>query len=143
MHASYVFRVTVRLESEAPSVSIDPASARTELTVHRDAPEPGADGWLFFRTTLWRGDVADEEYARRLAAEWLGGDDADPAGTDAAGGLPFEVESVAFSELRTDEAYYEAFKREIAADLETFNAEHVSEVLSKYLGSSIRVTDGS
>ncbi|EMA27454.1 LWR-salt protein [Halobiforma nitratireducens] len=134
MHAAYVFRVTVRVRSPTPAVTVDPGSATTELTVRRDAPEPGTDGWLFFRDTLWRGEVSDPEYARRLATEWLEADDGDD---------PLAVESVTFSELRTDEAYYDALKGEIGADLEAFNADSVSEVLSKYLGSSIRVTDGT
>ena len=52
---------------------------------------------------------------------------------------PPPVESVSFSELQTTEAYLDDLKRAIAADLEAFNTESVSEVLKKYLGSSIRV----
>ncbi|SDR01996.1 LWR-salt protein [Natronobacterium texcoconense] len=128
MEAHYVFRVTARIEGTTPSVSVDPATAETTVTVYREAPEPGTEGWLFFRNTLWRGEVSDPEYGRQLAEEWLGD------------GL--EVRSVAFSELRTDEAYFAALKDAIADDLEAFKAANVSEVLSKYLGSSIRVTDG-
>ncbi|AFZ74326.1 LWR-salt protein [Natronobacterium gregoryi] len=128
MQAHYAFRVTIRLESTTPSVSIDPATAETTVTVYRQAPEPETKGWLFFRNALWRGEVADHEHARGLAEEWLGDG--------------FEVESVAFSELRTDEAYLEAFEDAIAADLGAFKASTVSEVRSKYLGSSIRVVDG-
>ena len=80
---------------------------------------------LFFRDTLWRGEVSDPEYGRQLAEEWLG----EP------------VESVSFRELQVDETYFAALKEAIADDLAAFNAEHVDEVLSKYLGSSIRVTD--
>ncbi|MFC6716578.1 LWR-salt protein [Natrialbaceae archaeon GCM10025810] len=123
MEARYVFRVRVRLEVEpgAEAVSLEPRTAET--TLFYDAPEPGADGWLFFRNTLWRGEVSDRAYARRLVDEWLSP----------------PVESVAFSELQVDEEYFEALKAEIAADLEAFNADAVSEVLSKYLGSSVRV----
>jgi hypothetical protein len=126
MNAEYVFRVTVRLEPATDGVRIDSADAERTVTVSREAPEPGSEGWLFFRNTLWRGEVADEAYGRQLAAEWLG----EPLGA---------IETVEFSEFRTDEAYFEAMKAEIAADLELFKAENVSEVLSKYLGSSIRV----
>ena len=49
------------------------------------------------------------------------------------------VTSVSFRELQTDEAYLDALKAEIAEDLEPFNADSVTEVVSKYLGSSIRV----
>ncbi|SIR67620.1 LWR-salt protein [Natronorubrum thiooxidans] len=125
MEAQYVFRAQVRLEADDPSVSIEPATAETSVTFALEAPEPGTEGWLFFRDTLWRGELGDAAYGRQLAEEWLG----DP------------VESVSFRELQVDQAYFEALKAEIAADLETFNADHVSEVLSKYLGSSIRVTD--
>ncbi|ELZ19539.1 hypothetical protein C477_07713, partial [Haloterrigena salina JCM 13891] len=51
------------------------------------------------------------------------------------------VESVLFRELQVDEEYFAALKDAIADDLDLFNADNVSEVLSKYLGSSIRVTD--
>lgn len=127
MDASYVFRVQLRLGPAAEAVRVDPASAETTVTVSRNAPEPDTEGWLFFRNTLWRGEVADHEYARRLAAEWLG----EPLGA---------IESVEFREFQTDEAYFAAMKEAIAADLELFNADTVSEVLSKYLGSSVRVT---
>ncbi|MGQ3411260.1 LWR-salt protein [Natrinema sp. LN54] len=130
MDANYTFRVRLRIEPAQAFVSLEPSSAETTVTLFRDAPEPGTEGWLFFRNTLWRGEVSDEEYARQLAAEWLGV----PERT---------VEAVDFRELQTDEAYLEALESEIAADLELFKAESVSEVLSKYLGSSIRVTDSS
>jgi len=131
MDARYVFRVRVRLEPAQENVSLEPkSSAETTVTLFRGAPEPGTEGWLFFRNTLWRGEVSDEDYARRLAAEWLGV----PERT---------VESVDFRELQADEDYLEALKSEIEADLEAFNADDVSEVLSKYLGSSVRVTDAS
>ena len=130
MDARYVFRVRVRLEPAQENVSLEPSSAETTVTLFRGAPEPGTEVWLFFRNTLWRGEVSDEDYARRLAAEWLGV----PERT---------VESVDFRELQADEDYLEALKSEIEADLEAFNADDVSEVLSKYLGSSVRVTDAS
>ncbi|RQG99934.1 LWR-salt protein [Natrarchaeobius oligotrophus] len=127
MDGEYAFRVRVRLEPAGEGVRLEPGSAETAVTLFREAPEPGTEGWLFFRDTLWRGEVGDQEYARRLAEGWLD--------------LP--VESVSFRELRADEAYFEALKAEIADDLAAFNADDVSEVLSKYLGSSIRVVDGS
>ncbi|ELY47818.1 LWR-salt protein [Natronorubrum bangense] len=125
MDARYVFRAQVRLEADEPSVSLEPSTAETSVTFFLEAPEPGTEGWLFFRDTLWRGEISDSAYGGQRAEEWLG----EP------------VESIRFSELQVDEAYFEALKTEIAADLEAFNAETVSEVLSKYLGSSIRVTD--
>ncbi|ELY67921.1 LWR-salt protein [Natrinema versiforme] len=130
MDANYTFRVRFRIEPTVPFVSLESGSAETTVTLFRDAPEPGTEGWLFFRNTLWRGEVSDEEYGRQLAAEWLGV----PERT---------VEAVDFRELQTDEGYLEALESEIAADLELFKADSVSEVLSKYLGSSIRVTDSS
>ena len=128
MDANYVFRV--RLEPAREPVSLEPSSAATTVTLFREAPEPGTEGWLFFRNTLWRGEVADEPHARRLAAEWLGV----PERT---------VEAVDFRELRTDEEYFDALKAEIESDLEPFKADAVSEVLSKYLGSSIHVTEST
>lgn len=125
MDARYVFRAELRLEADESAVSLEPSTAGTTVTVFREAPEPGEAGWLFFRDTLWRGEVGDADYGCRLAEEWLG----EP------------VESVSFRELQVDEAYFAALKDAIADDLDLFNAENVSEVLSKYLGSSIRVTD--
>ncbi|SDJ35230.1 LWR-salt protein [Natronorubrum texcoconense] len=125
MEARYVFRATIRLEPDQPSVRLDPSTAETTVTVFHEAPEPGREGWLFFRDTLWRGEVSDAAYGRGLVEEWLD----EP------------VESVSFRELQVDQEYFAAMKDAIAADLETFNAENVSEALSKYLGSSIRVTD--
>ncbi|ELZ18907.1 hypothetical protein C478_00455 [Natrinema thermotolerans DSM 11552] len=129
MDARYVFRVRVHIEPARAVVSLEPDSAETTVTLYRDAPETGTEGWLFFRNTLWRGAVGDDDYARRLAAEWLGV----PERT---------VDAVDFRELQTDEAYLDALTEAIAADLEAFKADDVDDALSKYLGSSIRVTDG-
>jgi len=119
--ARYVFRVRFRLDPDPAGVAVDPSTFETTLT--READPPGTAGWRFFRDNCWRGELADEAHFRDL--------------TESALGVP--VESVQFSELRTDEDYLAALKRAIADDLASFNAEGVSEVLSKYLGSSIRV----
>ena len=120
--ARYVFRATLSLDPAA-GWTADPD--RFETVLSRTAPPPGEDGWLFFRDHLWRGELGDASHGRRLAADALG--------------MP--VDSVSFSELRTTAAYLDDLKRAIAADLGAFNAETVSEVLKKYLGSSIHVTD--
>ncbi|RQG92195.1 LWR-salt protein [Natrarchaeobius chitinivorans] len=125
MDGQYVFTAQVRLEPAREFVSLDPNTAETTVTVFLEAAEPGTGDWLFFRNTLWRGEVGDEEHGRQLAEEWLD--------------LP--VESVSFRELQVDEEYFETLKAAIADDLEPFNADAVSEVLTKYLGSSIRVVD--
>ncbi|MFB6096442.1 MAG: LWR-salt protein [Haloferacaceae archaeon] len=121
MEAAYVFRVRFRLEPRG--VRVDPQEFETVLG--KPAPEPGEDGWLFFRDVLWRGEVGDETHVRSLAEGWL----------------DVPVTRVAFSEFETDSAYREALEDEIEADLEPFNADSVTEVLHKYFGSSIRVTD--
>ena len=118
--ARYVFRVTVRLDP-APGYSAAPATFETVLS--RAADPPGEDGWLFFRDTLWRGELGDQSHGRRLAED----------------ALSVPVESVSFSELQTSDAYLDELKGAIADDLDAFNADTVSEVLKKYLGSSIRV----
>ncbi|QIO23802.1 LWR-salt protein [Haloarcula sp. JP-L23] len=118
--ARYVFRVTVRL-TPGEGLAVEPD--RFETVLYRTANPPGEDGWLFFRDNLWRGNLADEAHFRRQATDALG--------------VP--VESASFSELQTTEAYLDALQAAIAADLDAFNAENVTEVLSKYLGSSIRV----
>ncbi|MBX0294774.1 LWR-salt protein [Haloarcula nitratireducens] len=118
--ARYAFRVTFRLD---PAQGVTTEPGRFETTLYRAADPPGEDGWLFFRDNCWRGNVADEGHVRQLAEDALG--------------VP--VESVSFSELQTSEAYLDDLKAAIAADLGAFNADNVTEVLSKYLGSSIRV----
>ena len=121
--ARYVFGVKFRLAVDGPGLSVEPERFETRLV--RRADQPGDDGWLFFRDNLWRGELGDERAIREEA--------------ESALGVP--VESVDFRELQTDEAYLDALKAEIAADLDQFNASSVTEVLSKYLGSSIRVQE--
>jgi hypothetical protein len=121
VHGEYVFRVRLRVEPSDPDVSLAPGTFETVL--RKRAAEPGTDGWLFFRDTLWRGEVNDEAYARELAT--------------AALGVP--VESVEFRELACDQAYYDALRAAVAADFDPFRADDVPEALSKYLGSSLRV----
>ena len=127
MEAAYVVRVAVRFDP--PTAAVDPD--RFETTMEIPAAEPGTDGWLFFRDRLWRGEVGDEPSFRRLAAARLGLADAGSV----------EVVDADFRELRTDEAYFDALKEAIAADLSRFNADSVDEVLRKYLGSSVHVRD--
>jgi hypothetical protein len=119
--ARYVFRIEVGLEPDADGLWTDPD--RAETTLSRAADDPGTSGWLFFRDTLWRGELADERHFRAAAEDELGR----------------PVVSASFSELRTDQAYLDDLKAAIADDLTPFNAGSVSEVLGKYLGSSIHV----
>ncbi|MDG5777632.1 LWR-salt protein [Haloarculaceae archaeon H-GB2-1] len=122
--ARYVFGVRFRLDPTVEGVSVDPETFET--TLFRRADPPGEDGWLFFRDNCWRGELADEAHFRELTEE----------------ALDVPVVAVDFRELRTDEAYLSALKAEIADDLSLFNASSTTEVLSKYLGSSIHVRDG-
>jgi hypothetical protein len=119
--AEYVFGVTVRIDPTVDDVRVDPRSFET--TLYRRADPPGADGWLFFRDNLWHGEANHPDHLREVAAE----------------ALDVPVAAVDFRELRTDEAYLDALKAEIAANLDLFNADATTEVLSKYLGSSIHV----
>jgi hypothetical protein len=119
--AHYVFRVRFRVDPTDPEVSVKPATFETVL--HREAAPPGEDGWLFFRDNLWRGAVNDERHLRETASETLGVD----------------VVSVTFSELVCTEAYLERLREEISASLELFRADDATEVVSKYLGSSVRL----
>ena len=120
--AHYVFRVRFRLAPAPTDVDVDPETFETTLS--RRAAPPGEEGWRFFRDNLWRGAVGDEPYLREA--------------TEQALGVP--VESIAFSELRTDRAYLDALRAAIREDLGAFRADSVEAALSKYLGSSIRVT---
>ena len=122
--ARYVFGVTVRIEPGVSGVSLDPD--HFETTLYRAADPPGQEGWLFFRDNLWRGELNDEAYFRELTAEALG--------------VP--VVAVSFRELRTTEAHLDALRSAIADELASFNADTVDQVLSTFLGSSIRVVDG-
>ncbi|MFH5799731.1 LWR-salt protein [Haladaptatus sp. CMAA 1911] len=121
MDARYVFAVRFRLEPDVPGVGLDPQEFETRL--YRRADPPGEDGWQFFRDNLWRGNIGDERYFRTLTSEALG--------------VP--VTSVEYRVFETDEEYYDALKAEIAEDLAAFKADSVSEVISKYLGSSVEV----
>ena len=122
MDGAYVFRVRFRVDA-SDAVTVAPGSFETTLRYR--APDPGTDGWLFFRDNLWRGEVNDREHARRLVEDELG--------------VP--VETVDFRSLRADRAYVDALRDAIAGDLGAFNADDVDEVVSKYLGSSIDVVD--
>lgn len=121
MDAAYVFGVTFRLDPT--DVDVDPD--RFETTIELPANEPGADGWLFFRDRLWRGEIGDVSAFRRLATDRLG----------------VEVVDASFRELRTDKAYLEALKRAINDDLGRFNADSTDETLHKYFGSSVHVRE--
>jgi len=123
--AEYVLGCRFRLEPASADLRAEPSEFET--TLYREADPPGEDGWLFFRDNCWRGELNDPEYVRDLTDEALG----------------VTVLSVDFRELRTDEAYLDALKDEIAANLDLFNADDVPAVLSKYLGSSIHVRPGS
>lgn len=121
--AAYLFEVQLYLDAEAPDVWLDPAI--TETTMHKAAPEPGAEGWMFFRDNLWRGEINNYEHTRRLAEEALG----------------MEVRSIEFRELRASEDYYEDLQDEIADNLDAFKADDAAEVVKKYLGSRVHVRE--
>ncbi len=121
--AEYVFAVDIQLSPADPDVRLEPTSIET--TLFKRADTPGTEGWLFFRDNLWRGDVNEPDHLRALAEETL----------------DVPVRSIEFREFRTDEAYYEAFRTEIADNLELFNAENAADVVTKYLGSRIHVRE--
>jgi hypothetical protein len=121
MDAAYVFAVAFRLDPE--EATADPG--RFDTTLEIPASAPGDEGWLFFRDRLWRGGIGDEPSFRSLASDRLGA----------------EVVDADFRELRTDREHLDALKREIAADLDRFNADSVDEALHKYLGSSVHVRE--
>jgi hypothetical protein len=110
MDARYVFAVRFRLEPDVSGVSLEPQEFETRL--YRRADLPGEEGWQFFRDNLWRGNIGDERYFRKLTSEALG--------------VP--VTSVEYRAFETDEEYYDALKAEIATDLAAFKADSVSEV---------------
>ncbi|PSQ41030.1 hypothetical protein BRD14_07220 [Halobacteriales archaeon SW_5_68_122] len=121
--AEYVFSVRLDISPTDPELRLEPTTVET--TLFRTAADPGETGWLFFRDNLWRGEVNDPDHLRESAEDALG----------------LEVRSVEFRELRAEAAYVEALKTEIADSLDLFNADDTAEVLKKYLGSRIHVTD--
>ncbi|WP_115865248.1 LWR-salt protein [Halorussus litoreus] len=127
MDARYVFAVRFRLDPAVGGVSVAPDEFETRL--YREADPPGEDGWLFFRDNLWRGEINDADHFRRLTEDALGTTDT----------RSVTVLSVEYRALETDEEYLDALKDEIGDDLAQFNADSVSAVLNKYLGSSLEV----
>lgn len=121
MEGRFAFAVELRLEPDTSAVRLEPTVVETRCLLA--APEPGEDGWLFFRDTLWRGEIGDEDHVRSLLADHIG--------------LP--VESASFRGFHVDEAYREALETEIAEDLAAFRADSVTEVIHKYLGSTLEV----
>lgn len=124
--AEYVFRVRFRLSSQS-GVRIDPETFETLLSW--PAAQPGSAGWLLFRDHLWRGEVTDQSSLRELAENALGS---------------VTVEHVAFVELRTNSAYFDALLDAIDAQLQAQpspfgNATSAEEVVKKYLGSAVHV----
>ncbi|WP_232702707.1 LWR-salt protein [Halobacterium wangiae] len=122
MDAAYVFAVRFRLEPTG-GVRVDPQVFETRL--RRPADPPGDPGWRFFRDNLWRGDLGDPVRFRSVVED----------------ALDVPVESVEYRSLETDREYYEALQAEIAADLAQFNADTTTEVLNKYLGSSVELRE--
>ena len=122
MDAAYVFAVRFRLDP-GRGLGVDPETFETRL--RRPADDPGNSGWLFFRDNLWRGDLADPAGFRELTADALG--------------VP--VDSVEYRALETDREHFDALREAIGDDLAIFKADTVDEVVSKYLGSSVEVTD--
>ncbi|WP_396611749.1 LWR-salt protein [Haloferax sp. S1W] len=120
MSLTYVFRVRYHLETP-PHVRTEPASFET--TVRVTPPPPGEEGWMLFRDVLWRGEVNDPTYARKLASSWVG--------------VP--VEACSFAELRTDEASLDELRAVVGENLDEFNADSVRDALHKYFGSAIHV----
>ena len=124
MDARYRFAVTIRVEPQVDGVSVSPAEFETALYYRAAVPED--PGWRFFRDNLWRGQLnAPEDFRERTA--------------DA---LAVPVTQVEFRVLETDEEYLDALRAAIASNLSDFKAATVDEVLTKYLGSKLRVYEG-
>jgi hypothetical protein len=119
--SAYVFRVRFELDVE-PGVRTDPREFETVVT--RDSLDPDDDGWPFFQSWLWHGELTDAVRFREEMSSWLGA----------------PVVDVSFSELRVTPAEREALAAAVAAD-ERFGDDSVREVLHRHLGSSIRVVE--
>lgn len=121
MPTRYVFNVRFRL-TPTREVTVDPQSFETTMYRPADHPDDG-DGWLFFRDHLWRGELADAEHFTHMTED----------------ALDVHVESVEYRRLEIDEDAYDELKEAIGANLHLFKADSVTEVLNKYLGSSVEV----
>jgi hypothetical protein len=121
MDAAYVFRL--RFRPSTTELVLSPAEFET--VAEWPAPTPGEDGWLRFRELCWRGEASDPAFLRDQLSEWLG--------------LP--VVEASFSELRTDQAYLDAWEAAVADNLELFSADSVRAVRHRFFGSSVRVVD--
>lgn len=123
MNGDYVFRVRLRVEPTDADLRLD--DPQFETLCRKDAPEPGSDGWLFFRDMLWRGEVnAPEQLESRLSD-----------------GLGVTVEHVEFRELTCNRDYYDALYDAVAADLDAFRADDADSAVRNYFGNRIRVTE--
>jgi hypothetical protein len=121
--AAYRFAVTVRLDPEG--VTVEPATFET--TVRWPAPEPGTEGWLFFRDTLWHGEISDPEPFRERLAELLG--------------VPVRVAD--FRAFECTSAERSALKEAIADTPEAFRSDDPERVVQDYFGSSLEVTENT
>ena len=120
--SAYVFRVRFELDAE-PGVRVAPREFETVVT--RESLDPDDDGWPFFESWLWHGELTDDVRFREEMSSWLG--------------VP--VVDVSFSELRLTPAEREALEAAVAAAGERFGGDSVREVLHRHLGSSIRVIE--
>jgi hypothetical protein len=118
--SAYVFGVRFELNVE-PGVRADPREFETVVT--REALDPDDDGWPFFQSWLWHGELTDSVRFREEISSWLG----------------TPVVDVSFSELRVTPAEREALAAAVAADGRF--GDSVREVLHRHLGSSIRVVE--
>lgn len=116
----YVFSIRFRLEPAA-DIRVDPAEFET--TVVRPAVPPGEPGWRFFRDNLWRGELSAPDHFRELLVE----------------ALNVPVVDVSYRRFETTPDELAALEAVIADSLESFRADSVAEVRSKYFGGSIEV----
>jgi len=121
--AHYRFAVTFRLRTGELRAEPD----TFETAVKKPAAEPGTEGWLFFRNTLWHGEISDPGPFKARLGERLG---VDVLGADFR----------AF-ECTPDERA--ALKSEIGSHIDDFGADTAEAVVHYHFGSALEVAENT
>jgi hypothetical protein len=121
--AAYRFAVTVRLDHDG--LAVDPDTFET--TVRKPAPEPGTEGWHFFRNAPWHGEISDPGPFEKRLEERLG----------------VEIVECDFRAFECTPDERAALKSEIEAHIDDFGADTADGVVHDHFGSSLEVAENT
>ncbi len=121
--AAYRFVVTFRLAHDG--LAVDPDTFET--TVRKPAPEPGTEGWLFFRNTLWHGEISDPEPFETRLGERLG----------------VEVLDADFRAFECAPEERAALAAAIESNADAFGADTAEGVVHDHFGSALEVAENT